>query len=64
MACLWEKYENNELPHVHCSDNAIRNTFEDGLMVQWLRIKANLMKALPEKTEDEVIELMRFGEET
>lgn len=64
MACLWEKYENNEQLHVHCSDNVIKNTFEDGLMAQWFRIKANLMKALPEKTEDEVIELMRFGEET
>lgn len=58
--CLWDRYFDNEIQHVHISDNPLRNIFEDALCIQGNRIYDNLKKYFPKKTHDEIMAMM-FG---
>lgn len=61
---LWKAYINGDIPHIHISSDIFQNTFEDALCIQAKRILGNLQKAIPDKSKEELIELMFYGEET
>ena len=55
---LWDKYRRYELPHIHIGDNQEKNVFEDALSIQAERILNNLTKALPDRTEQEIRQMI------
>ena len=54
MADLWTLYKAGKLPAVSCSDDVEYNAFTDGLRIQGNRIVKNLMKSMPEKSEEDI----------
>lgn len=61
---LWKSYIDGDIRHIHISSDIFQNTFEDALCIQAERILGNLHKAFPDKSKEELMELMFYGEET
>lgn len=60
---LLEEYRQTKEAHYHMSHDRYEDVFRDGLSMQWKRIKRNLMRFFPDKTDDEIVSMMRCGEE-
>ena len=60
---LFKQYEETPEFHIHINKNLSARVFNDALFVQWRRIKGNLQKCFPDKTDDEIVAMMRYGEE-
>lgn len=63
MESIYEKYSEGEIPHIHNSDDFIQNIVDDILCFQGERIKKNLMKYFPDKTEKEIMTMMFYEDE-
>lgn len=63
LKTIYDKYCDGEIPHIHNSTDFIKNIVDDILSFQGKRIKNNLMKYFPEKTEKEIMIMMFYGDE-